>query len=109
MKLSATVFFLFVMMISSTFLLSGSIARGQATDSYNENVEALQEQMMNNQAIMSLIYSMKQDPAFQKVLKDPEIMDAINKGDLSRLSTNPKFLKLLEDSRVQEINKELSK
>lgn len=68
-------------------------------------MKALQGKMMSNAEIMSLIQSLQSDPEFKKVLEDPEIMKAVNAGDVATLTANPKFLKLLDNATVQEIQK----
>jgi len=68
-------------------------------------MKALQGKMMSSAEIMSLIQSLQNDPEFKKVLEDPEIMKAVNAGDVASLTANPKFLKLLDNPTVQEIQK----
>ena len=69
--------------------------------------QSLQQKMMSDQEIMGLIQSLKNDPEFQKILEDPEIMKAVNAGDVSALAANPKFMKLLNNATVQEIEKKV--
>jgi len=112
MKRSVVIFFLFFIISCSAFFMGELSAVGEtsdaATNSNQQEVQALQEQMMANQNVMALIYLLQQDPSFQEAMREPEIMEAINKGDFTKLSTNPKFMELLNDPRVQEINNELS-
>ncbi len=68
-------------------------------------VKALQGKMMSDPEIMSLIQSLQNDPEFKKALVDPEIMKAVKAGDVASLTANPKFLKLLDNATVQEIQK----
>ena len=68
---------------------------------------ALQDKMMNDQEIMSLIQSLQNDPEFKKILEDPDILKSVNAGDISALMANPKFTKLLNNSTVQEIQKKV--
>jgi len=39
------------------------------------------------------------------ILQDPEIMSAVSSGDINALLSNQNFLKLLENSTVQDIGK----
>lgn len=96
MKRSGAVVAFFLSILGVFFFLSEVSATGR---SYNEDVQELQNQMMNNERVMVLISLLQQDPDFQKVLNDPEIMDALSRGDIEKLSTNPKFIKLLNDPR----------
>ena len=108
MKRLGAVFVIFLSMLGVIFFLSDLSAQGVGVHSNNADVQELQNQMMNNEKVMALIYLLQQDPDFQKALNDPEIMDAISRGDIQKLSTNPKFIKLLNHPRVKEINSELS-
>lgn len=68
-----------------------------------QDTRALQEKMLSDREIMGLIQSLQNDPDFKKILEDPEIMKAVNAGDVSALTANPKFMKLLENATVKEI------
>lgn len=67
--------------------------------------KALQEKMATNAEVMDLIRSLENDPDFKKVLEDPEIMKAVNAGDVAALTANPTFMKLLNNATVKEIQK----
>jgi hypothetical protein len=62
---------------------------------------------MNDQEIMGMIQSLQGDPEFKKVLEDPEVMKAVNAGDVTALMANPQFLKLLNNATVQDIQKKV--
>ncbi len=66
-------------------------------------MKALQENMMGDNEIMALIQSLQNDPDFKKILEDPEIMKAVSEGDTSALTSNPQFMKLLNNATVKEI------
>ncbi len=63
--------------------------------------------MMGDPEVMNKILLLQNDPDFQAVLQDPEVMSAVMSGDINALLTNPTFMKLLEHQQVQEITKEL--
>jgi hypothetical protein len=65
--------------------------------------------MLRDQDIMTMIQSLQNDPEFQKILRDPEVMRAVNAGDIPALTANPEFMKLLQNSTVQEIQKKVAK
>jgi hypothetical protein len=77
----------------------------------NENsgteVKSLQDKMMNDKEIMGMIQSLQNDPEFKKILEDPEMMKAVNSGDVAALMANPRFMKLLNNQTVQEIEKKV--
>ena len=70
-----------------------------------DEVLALQEKMMGNEEIFAMILSLQNDPEFRAILQDPEIMSAVSSGDINALLSNQKFLKLLENPAIQDIEK----
>jgi len=83
-------------------------ARGSAgSPGAGNQVKSLQEKMAGSGEIMGTIEALRSDPDFQEVLRDPEIMKAVQAGDLSSLTANPKFMKLLNKQAIQQIEKEL--
>jgi len=79
----------------------GPAARGNDT-------QALQQKMMSDQEVMDMIQSLRDDPEFKKVMKDPGVMKAVKDGDISALLTNPQFMKLLNNPTVKEIEKKVA-
>ncbi|MEK6744166.1 MAG: hypothetical protein AABZ15_11170 [Nitrospirota bacterium] len=73
------------------------------------DTRSLQDKMMSDKDVMSMIQSLKDDPQFTKILEDPEIMNAVNSGDTAALMANPKFLQLLHNPTVRDIQKKVSK
>ena len=71
-------------------------------------VQALQERMTADPAIMDTISDLQSDPEFQSVLQDPDIAAALRSRDTATLLTNPKLGALLDHPTVQEITKKLT-
>jgi hypothetical protein len=82
-------------------------AASQGTSS--ADISSLTEKMMSNDEVMALIQELRDDPEFQKALEDPAILKAVRTGDTAMLMANPKFLKLLENAKVKEIQEKVSK
>ena len=76
--------------------------------SISPEVQALQTFMQNNQEIMAIIFSLQNDPDFQEIMSDPGILNAVNSGDIAALISNPKFMSLLNNHKIQEIQKKLA-
>jgi hypothetical protein len=77
-----------------------------AVDSaHRSEIEALQKSMVSDQATMSLVTSLQNDPEVQALLQDPAIMSAVTSGDVTALMANPQFLKLLQNPKIQEIER----
>ncbi|MCP4649982.1 MAG: hypothetical protein GY853_07895 [PVC group bacterium] len=68
----------------------------------------LKQSMMSNAKVMELIVSLQNDQQFQEIMKDPEIMNAVNALDMKTLMANPKFMGLLDNSVVDQIGDELN-
>jgi len=75
--------------------------------SISKEVQAFQKLMINDKEIMDAILSLLNDPDFQEILQDPVIINAVNSGDIDTLISNPKFMKLLGNPKIQEIKKEV--
>ena len=86
-------------------ITSGSSAPGSpgAASIGAQAVQSLQASMANNEGIMSSIRMLQDDPDMQAVLSDPEVMRAIQNLDLKALANNPKIIKLMNNSHVQNI------
>jgi len=67
------------------------------------------EQMQSDEEIMEMIRSLKDAPDFRQVLDDPDLLRAVERGDLATLISDPRFRKLLEDPNVLEIKKKMVK
>jgi hypothetical protein len=71
------------------------------------DVAALQKNIMNDPQMMRDISSLGNEPAVQAVLSDPQLMREIQAGNISALYSNPKFLQLLNNPRVQAVQQQL--
>jgi hypothetical protein len=80
---------------------------GAAQNNASSDVQTLQHRMMSDQEIMGMIQSLQNDPEFKKLLEDPEVMKAVSACDVAALTANPKFMKLLGNPAVQEIQKKV--
>lgn len=88
--------------------------RQQGTSSFRpsspgSDTKSLQDKMMSDKDVMSMIQSLKDDPQFTKILEDPEIMNAVSSGDTAALMANPKFLQLLHNPTVRDIQQKVAK
>jgi hypothetical protein len=71
------------------------------------DIQAMQQEIMANEQIMAMIMNLQDDPEIQAIFQDPEIMNAINAGDMNALLANPKFIKLMQNPKIREITKEV--
>lgn len=84
-----------------------NIRSGDISDSSPDTLQSLQKRMLGDAAVMDLVKSLQQDPDFQAILTDKEILRAITAGDLSSLENNQKLRNLINNSTVQEIGQKL--
>lgn len=80
-----------------------SVALSTNSSATTNEVKSLQEKMMSDKEVMSLIQSLQDDPEFKKLMEDPGFMKAVNAGDVAALSADPRFVKLLSNPTVREI------
>lgn len=73
----------------------------------NQNVQSLQNRMVSDPEIMDLIQSMQNNPEIQKILNDPETMEAVRSGNIGVLLSNPAIQKLMKNPKVNRIREEL--
>lgn len=71
------------------------------------DVQGMVTKMQGNDEIMALIDKLKDDPEMQAVINDPQVLQAISAGDFSALMANPKFMELLNNPKVREIQKKM--
>lgn len=71
-------------------------------------IKSLQDKMMDSEEMMQMVRTLQHDPDFQRILKDPEIMKAVQTGDIGALMANPQFMELLNNQVVRQIRNNLS-
>jgi hypothetical protein len=105
--------YLFVVTLMLAFFLCGAghaaTASGQQQGSVNSQVQDLQEKMLADKDIMVLILALRDDPEMQALLNDPAVVKAVSQGDTGALTANPRFMQLLNNPRVSEIQQLMEK
>ena len=77
------------------------------TETTREQLKALEQRMLNDDEILTMLHALESDPAFKEIMEDPEIMNGVLSGDIPNLMSNPKFMKLLDNPKVQEIRRRI--
>jgi hypothetical protein len=72
-------------------------------------ISSITEKMIADGEIMDMIQTLKNDPSFQKAMEDPAILDAVKNGDTAALMANPKFLEIMNNATVRDIQKKMQK
>jgi hypothetical protein len=73
-----------------------------------DQMKSLQDKMISSDEIMNMIRSLQNDQDFLQILNDPEIMKAVQSGDISALMANQQFMNLLNKQSVQQIKNKMS-
>jgi hypothetical protein len=109
------------LLVSLVLLLAGGWANleaiepserfAQSTDvdetvSPAEQIPRIQERLLNDEAVLKKIQALQNDPDIRAVLNDSALMEALRAGDLNAVTSNPKFMRLLENPAIQEILEE---
>ena len=82
--------------------------KGPGREDAGDQVNSIQQKMVGDADIMSMVKSLQSDPDFQEVLKDPEVIKAVQAGDIAALMANPKVMQLLNKQAVQRIKDKIS-
>jgi len=80
---------------------------GNESTSVQQEILTVQQKIIADESIIQMILALQNDPNFQDVLQDEFIMMAISSGDFNALMNNPKIVKLMNNSSVQEIKRKL--
>ncbi len=68
-----------------------------------QQIESMKSQMMSDPKTLERIQGLQNNPAVQRILKDPNLMKAIQAGDLNQLGQNRDIQSLMNDQNVREI------
>ena len=79
----------------------------RSIDSSKDEIQAIRKKLTDDDELLKKVLSMQNDPEFQKVMKDPAIIEAVNAGDMNKLLSNPDFRRLLNNPKILDIRKEL--
>ncbi|MCX5700505.1 MAG: hypothetical protein NTZ63_03075 [Candidatus Omnitrophica bacterium] len=70
--------------------------------------EKYKKEILEHQDTVDAIKSLAQDQQVQEIMKDPELMKAVQTEDYKTLMTNEKFINLLNNPKIQEISKKVT-
>ena len=73
----------------------------------NNTVQALQDTIMSQPDLMTMIMALQNDPDIRMALQDSKVMNAVMSGNINALMDNPAFQRILENPRVQAISREI--
>ena len=81
--------------------------RSQAGENANASAQIRQIQLdlASDGSIMSMITALQDNPQLKEILADPELMRAVNSGDLATLMASEKFMALLSQPDIKAITR----
>jgi hypothetical protein len=68
-----------------------------------KQIDQMKNKIMADPQTSQLLDELQKDPNMQQILADQELMQAINKGDVSRLATDPKIQALMHNGNIGKI------
>jgi hypothetical protein len=71
--------------------------------SYGTDIDALQRQLVGSPDLMQMIVGLRNDPALQRAMADPELMALISSGNIDALRQHPSFLELMSHPGIRAI------
>jgi hypothetical protein len=89
----------------TTCVFADDAGTSHAVDSVQ--VQAIQQQMLNNPEIMTIILSLQNDPDMQALLNDPTLMAEIQAGKLNTFVHDPRLLRLLGKPQIKDVEQRL--
>lgn len=78
-------------------------------DAMGREAATIQRRILDDPALLNSISALKDDPAVLSIMHDPEVMRAIQSGDLNALQNNRKIEQLIESPSVRGVLNELTK
>jgi hypothetical protein len=75
--------------------------------SVGADIDALQRQIVGNPDLMQMIVGLRNDPALQRAMADPELMTLISSGNIDALRQHPSFLELMSHPGIRGIVEQL--
>lgn len=84
-----------------------SAAEGPAPAIAPASLQNIQQKMMNDDGIMTLITALQDDPEVRALLADPKVVEAVLAGNFGVLLDDPRIQKLMNAPQVREIEQRL--
>ena len=83
---------------------TGAISGGRLS---SPELKEFQGRLLRDPDVMNLILILQSDPEFKDVLEDPDVVRALNAGDIEALQANRKIRKLMDNPTVKVIEKKI--
>jgi len=84
-----------------------SKASTKAANISQREVHDIQKRILSDEHLQKSILSLRSDPQIQAILKDEELLNAIQAQDFEALSNNPKIIELMNNPSIGVIRQQL--
>ena len=71
-------------------------------------MDSIQKRILSDPQLAGQVHALSEDPSLREILADPEIADALNRGDYGALLVNPKIHRLAEDPAIRSLTREIA-
>ncbi len=92
--------------LSSTpvFAVNDSVSGGQSGVD-EAQLQKLQSKMLSDPQTVAMITALQNDPELMALMGDPAFLQAVSNRDINRLTSDPRFVKLLNNPAIRDILK----
>jgi len=75
--------------------------------SLSSEAQALQQLMLSDDQLLNNVLSLQDDLEVQAILQDPALVGAVSSGNIDALISNPKFMQLLLNPKIQALTRQV--
>ncbi|MFH0856057.1 MAG: hypothetical protein V1869_06110 [Candidatus Omnitrophota bacterium] len=86
---------------------AGNLPPAMDQDLIKSEINQTRKQIVDNPEIMRIVNELANDPDFQEAMKDPGIVKAAKSQDVKALISNEKFMNLIKNAKIKEIENKL--
>lgn len=69
----------------------------------SDQIETMKNKILSDKETMGMVSALQNDPQFQEIINDPQIINAIKSGNTTSLITNEKLIRLKDNPIFKEI------
>ncbi|MFP5211740.1 MAG: hypothetical protein ACLGPL_00015 [Acidobacteriota bacterium] len=80
-----------------------------AAPAASSDIDTIKQMILSDPDTLEKIATLRNDPDFQAVLQDPNLLRSIQAGDVSALTADPRFMRLFNNSVVQDIGGKMAR
>jgi len=82
---------------------------GMQDANIKSQMDKVRTDMLNNPEAMKIVNELISDPQFQEMAKDPAIANAASSGNIQSLMSNEKFMGIVNNPKMKELQEKIKK